>query len=1254
MLKLTTILFLSLSLVCSAQVSTQKEDNCYCIGPPSSLDPCHDNQCNTLNHYAENSTQIRNYSILYFLPGSHSMSNATLNLTKLSNITLITYQQNSSYGFSEVATVQCHGDSGFYFHTIYNLSIVGIILNNCGYEYHEYYNAILMHFITDLRILHVEIHNSTGVGLYGYEIVGNSSISKTIVNYSKRDSTYSSPSGNMHFYYEYKNHCTSRNHSLTISDSIITNGNNTEWLYRSRPHAGGIYLYLQTTNAIHIILRNISMSGNSGYNGGNVALDYIAFGNSWLSTITVQNCTFMNGFARGFGAGLYAAFIAIYNSTCSHHNSLSHSKPVFTVTDSHFESNTAQKVGAGAYIQLHENNKFKMVAELLFKDCTFKQNDIKSITGRGGSGVNIINFRIPDYMHHHLPQYTVTFKSCVFTENSAQVINRYSVGSTALYVEENAVTNINECSFTHNYNCSGISAVQSNLLLDGHIDISNNTAVNGGGIVLCENSILQLSHKVNMTISDNHAFRYGGGIYIEDDCSQAIPPCFFQLKDIDNYTNHSVQLLDNSADIAGTAIYGGLVDHCYYYGPYSKDRHSVFNNIFQIHPNNTLSITSSPLKLCLCQRINETYMPNCNIRNLNHTVYSGGNIQLKAIVVGQRDGPVPGIVLTNISGVDYALGKLQDSQVIKNTTTCTDINYTLYSNKINEQIAINLFIENSDIGIINEEERNFQIDVEVLPCPAGFILNDNIMKCICQTYLAQLNYIDCNITTASITRYSHSRWWIGFIENGSKMVYTRYCPFDYCVSESIQIDTTNISTGDIQCAGHRQGVLCGACEANLSNVLGSTHCQDCRDAGVVRILGAILFLAILGFSLVLIIGMLDLNVSEGTLNAICFYMNVVRVNTGYFDDPRNTFITTKWLKVFVALMNFDLGNDVCFYNGMTAMGKTGLQFVFPIYIWCLAGLIIYFGRRYDMVMKLFGKNTVKVLATIIFLSYAKLIRTVIDICHVSTLFYSDTDKDYRQVWSLDGNRQYLSAHSKDHSTLFAFAVIVAAVTLPYTLALLFIQCLRKRSDMRILFWVNKLKPFFDAYTGPYKNKYHFWTGFLLMIRLVLFVGIATNTSKGPAFNLALITTITALLLLIMQPGIYKNRVLNIIEASTFFNLILFTALTAYDTELILSNDLSILLCVGSMFLLFCGVVVYHVFSKLSETQKWRLVKVWLLDKRWPWMKRKPIRSLILPHDPDNNDLSSSNGELDPILHNAPPVVRYDQYREPLIETEKND
>jgi hypothetical protein len=230
---------------------------------------------------------------------------------------------------------------------------------------------------------------------------------------------------------------------------------------------------------------------------------------------------------------------------------------------------------------------------------------------------------------------------------------------------------------------------------------------------------------------------------------------------------------------------------------------------------------------------------------------------------------------------------------------------------------------------------------------------------------------------------------------------------------------------------------------------------------------------------------------------------------------------------------------------------------------------------------------------------------------------------------------------------------VAAVTLPYTLALLFIQCLRKKSDMKVLFWVNKLKPFFDAYTGPYKDKYHFWTGFLLVVRIVMFIGIALNTRKGEILNLTLILATTSVLFVLIQPGIYKSWALNIIESFTYANLTVLAAGTIYDARFNYSNNTTIILCVGSMFLMFCGVVVYHMLKKLSVTQKWRLMKVWLLDRRWPWMKQKPIRSLVLPYT-DNNELSSSDSELDPILQDAPPMAHYDAFREPLIETTQND
>ena len=1256
-------------LLCSL-TSCQVENYCFCVEPESdtgsSINPC-PGACRPLEYYIANMSVYNDYTTFYFLNGTHLMNHTVMKIGGVTHLTLRGYAGHTSEhetGSSVLATVECEGtNAGFKFNYIDHLSIYGIKFNNCGYDSGGYSNAIVLSLVWNLCLQSVEIHNTRGVGIYGYEVVGNSTISNTVVSSSRRVSSNSS-SGNMHFYYEYIS-TEFKQHSLNITNSQILKGDNYKYLYSQRPHAGGIFIYLKTTNSIQILMENIIISENSGYNGGNAAIDYIAVGNSWLSTITIQNCSFLHGTARGFGAGLYTAFISEHSKRG---DNTSHSTQVLDVKDSHFEDNCAHKVGAGTYIQLHENSAFGAVANVTFSNCHFRNNYIRSSSGRGGSAVNIINFHIPDYIPHPFPQYVISFTSCTFKGNYAREISTLSTGSSAFYVEANAITLLTDCQFGDNYNCSGLSAVHSNLLLEGEIDIFNNTAVNGGGIALCANSIIRLSSNVTVMIKDNHATLNGGGIYTEFECLQAIPPCFYQVMNISVHLNKTVFLQNNTADRAGSGLYGGSIDGCYYYGPYSNDHNNTFNDLFLVSstPNDTSPVSSNPVRVCLCEEsATGVYERNCSVFTSRiHQIYSGSEVSVNVVVVGQRTGTVPGVVMAKLEpvpGVQHSLGHLQDSQLkVVNSAACTSLTYTVYSNisagsnGTYRTEVINLSVQNSDARNDKEKDYTIYFRLHVLPCPPGFRLeNDSQPVCKCLPELAGLKHIDCNISNTSIRRLIGSRWWIGYIPNEHRVVYIHNCPFDYCMmNHQVDLNATELASQNVQCAHNRSGTLCGGCQTNLSNVLGSSHCKDCSDSGFGRVLGIILLLAMLGAVLVLLIGMLNLSVTEGTLNAIVFYMNVVRVNTSFFDFNHDNRMDTTALKTFVAWINLDLGIELCFYNGMGAVGKTGLQFVFPLYLWCLSGLIIYCGRKSSTVIRLFGTNTVKVLATIILLSYAKLIRTVIDVWNVTVI--ESSHRDYEAVWAVDGNIRYF--HHNGHTTLFIIAVVVTAVTLPYTLALLFIQCLRKKSDMKVLFWVNRLKPFFDAYTGPYKDRYHFWTGFLLIIRLSLFIGIAANGNKGPILTLTYITGTASLLLLIMQPGIYKNWALNILDSFVYFNLISFTALTVYDFHFIYNNDLPSLFCVGSMFLLFCGVVVYHMLKRLSETQRWRLMRVWLLDRKWPWMKRKPIRSLILPYiDPDSiDDLSSSDSELDPILQNAPPVARYDEYREPLIETGHND
>ena len=138
------------------------------------------------------------------------------------------------------------------------------------------------------------------------------------------------------------------------------------------------------------------------------------------------------------------------------------------------------------------------------------------------------------------------------------------------------------------------------------------------------------------------------------------------------------------------------------------------------------------------------------------------------------------------------------------------------------------------------------------------------------------------------------------------------------------------------------------------------------------------------------------------------------------------------------------------------------------------------------------------------------------------------------VWLPDGNILYLKGK---HIPLFVAAIVTLTLSLPFTIILLFTQCLQ-RLNLRVFFWIVKMKPLLDAYVGPYKDRYRFWTGFLLLVRIALLLTFSVNLFGGPNFRL-LATTIACFFVFSMAwwfHGIYRKWHLDILESSYFLNL----------------------------------------------------------------------------------------------------------------------
>lgn len=178
-------------------------------------------------------------------------------------------------------------------------------------------------------------------------------------------------------------------------------------------------------------------------------------------------------------------------------------------------------------------------------------------------------------------------------------------------------------------------------------------------------------------------------------------------------------------------------------------------------------------------------------------------------------------------------------------------------------------------------------------------------------------------------------------------------------------------------------------------------------------------------------------------------------------------------------------------------------------------------------------DPVPILATLFFISYAKILRTIIAALSVTSLEYADGS--YR-VWVYDGNIRYCTGK---HVPLFLTALFfLLFLFLPYTLFLFLGQWL-PRLKWKGFSWINgpKVRWFLDAHHAPYVLQHRYWTGLLLLVRCIVFLIIAVY-GRDKAVSL-LVVTVAALALVttsLLTGGVYKSRFVGAVEAFFFLNL----------------------------------------------------------------------------------------------------------------------
>ena len=191
------------------------------------------------------------------------------------------------------------------------------------------------------------------------------------------------------------------------------------------------------------------------------------------------------------------------------------------------------------------------------------------------------------------------------------------------------------------------------------------------------------------------------------------------------------------------------------------------------------------------------------------------------------------------------------------------------------------------------------------------------------------------------------------------------------------------------------------------------------------------------------------------------------------------------------------------------------------------------------------------------------------------------------MWLHDGNLRFLQGK---HivlvvvSTLFALLYII-----PLTLLLLFAPVLRRAHNYRIVRLVQRLKPLLDAFQGPYKDRFHWWPGLMLLIRIILFIALTANTTHDPRLS-ALFVGVTAFpLALFSFHGVYKNKLLNLNETAMNINMVVFILWSFFNysacaskTQFTKQQQATAYTMISVFYVLFMAVLIYHICKKLTD------------------------------------------------------------------------
>ena len=234
-------------------------------------------------------------------------------------------------------------------------------------------------------------------------------------------------------------------------------------------------------------------------------------------------------------------------------------------------------------------------------------------------------------------------------------------------------------------------------------------------------------------------------------------------------------------------------------------------------------------------------------------------------------------------------------------------------------------------------------------------------------------------------------------------------------------------------------------------------------------------------------------------------------------------------------------------------------------------------RKWQLqLQRLTGTRVLKVLATLFLLSYTKILLTI---CEVLFFFSSVTHLPGNHtalVWSVDTGVVLLGIK---FCIIYGVCLILFVILLIFNFLLLFPRTVSRWS------FINYFKPLLDAYFGPYKQHYAFWTGLQLSIRSCFF-GLSALTKNISLSSGAVLVGIVLCAHGILHP--FQSRLKNFQESLVLLNLLAVYATALYNDnengkyKFLVIRLLIITVLVYFIVLIFCHCVMLRCGDTIKE------------------------------------------------------------------------